>query len=109
MEALRDIHSLQHLLVSEPALLVYFSTPECTVCRVLKPKVEEMVRTNFPRLRMVFADMTDFPSLAADYRVFTAPTILVFFDGRESIRKSRAFGIDELKSEVNRLYSLIFL
>jgi thioredoxin 1 len=46
--------------------------------------------------------------LAAQNRVFAAPTVVVFFDGRETIRKSRAFGVDELKSEIQRPYSMMF-
>jgi hypothetical protein len=48
------------------------------------------------------------PEVAAQNRVFAAPTIVVFFAGRETIRKSRAFGIDELKAEISRPYSLMF-
>jgi len=46
--------------------------------------------------------------VAGQHRVFAAPTILVFFDGRETIRKSRNIGIDELRREIERPYSMIF-
>jgi len=75
---------------------------------VLKPKVSEMVAKSFPKLKMVFVESDKLPELAAQNRIFTAPTVVVFFDGRETIRKSRAFGVDELRSEIQRPYSLIF-
>jgi thioredoxin-like negative regulator of GroEL len=67
-----------------------------------------MVKDSFPNLKMVFVESDKSPELAAQYRVFTAPTVVVFFAGRETIRKSRAFGVDELKQEIARPYSLMF-
>lgn len=90
------------------AVLAYFSTENCSVCHVLKPKVAEMVGASFPQLKMVFVESDKLPELAAQNRVFTAPTVVVFFAGRETIRKSRAFGVDELKAEIQRPYSLLF-
>jgi len=59
-------------------------------------------------MKLIFIDSDKLPELAAQNRVFTAPTVIVFFAGRETIRKSRAFGVDELKSEIERPYSLLF-
>ncbi|MHB8906339.1 MAG: thioredoxin family protein, partial [Melioribacteraceae bacterium] len=33
---------------SNKAAVVYFSTPQCNVCKVLKPKLIEMQAQNFP-------------------------------------------------------------
>lgn len=111
MAMYRNIESLEdfeNLIGHTPALLVYFSTGECSVCKVLKPKVLEMVSGEFPALVPVYAAIDVLPELAARYRIFTAPTLLLFFDGREYIRKSRSFGLQELRGEIRRLYDLMF-
>jgi Tfp pilus assembly PilM family ATPase len=46
--------------------------------------------------------------IAAQNTVFAVPTILVFFEGKENIRKSRNIGIEQLKSEIKRIYELMF-
>ncbi len=92
----------------EPALLAYFSTEACNVCKVLKPKVGELIETVFPKIRTVYIQTDKVPEAAAQNQVFTVPTILVFFDGREYIRKSRNIGIGELQQEIDRPYSLFF-
>lgn len=107
MKQIQSITEFEKLL-SEDAVLAYFSTETCSVCHVLKPKVDEMVSEAFSKMKMVFIESDRFPELAAQNRVFTAPTVVVFFAGREAIRKSRAFGVDELRSEIQRLYSLMF-
>jgi len=108
METIQSNQEFDQILAENDAVLVYFSTEICSVCQVLKPKVIEMVSESFPKLKMVFVESNKLPELAAQNRVFAAPTVVAFFAGRETIRKSRAFGVDELKSEIKRPYSLFF-
>lgn len=108
MEKIQSIQEFKKLLAEQDAVLAYFSTEICSVCKVLKPKVSEMVAESFPLMKIVFVESDKLPELAAQNRVFTAPTVIVFFAGRETIRKSRAFGIDELKAEIQRPYKILF-
>lgn len=108
MEAIHSIPEFDLILAENDAVLAYFSTETCSVCYVLKPKVIEMVSESFPKIKIIFIESDKLPELAAQNRVFTAPTVVVFFAGRETIRKSRAFGVDELRSEIQRPYSLLF-
>ncbi|MEZ5105404.1 MAG: thioredoxin family protein [Draconibacterium sp.] len=106
-----DINSFDEFLEwkdREDALLVYFSTDACNVCKVLKPKVVELVRSEFPKMKMVYVKSDKLPDVAAQNQVFAAPTILIFFGGREYIRKSRNIGISELQNEIARPYSMMF-
>lgn len=93
----------EDLRMERPALLAWFSTLECNVCKVLKPKVGEMVASCFPAMTMVYTEINALPDLAARYRVFSVPTLLVFFEGREYIRKSRTFSLEELQEDIARL------
>ncbi len=92
----------------EPAFLAYFSTETCNVCKVLKPKISELVQSKFPQILLVYIDSNKLPELAAQNQIFVAPTIIVYFEGREFIRKSRNIGIGELQREIERPYSMIF-
>ena len=108
MEAIHSIQDFDLILSGNEAVLAYFSTENCSVCKVLKPKVVEMASEAFPKLKMIFIESDKIPQLSAQYRVFSAPTVVVFFQGRETICKSRAFGVDELNSEIQRFYSILF-
>lgn len=106
-----EIQSFEEFLKlkeEEPALLGYFSTEACNICKVLKSKVEEMIQAEFPKIKLVYIKSDILPDVAAQNQVFAAPTILVFFEGREYIRKSRNIGIGELHREVERPYSMMF-
>lgn len=106
-----EIESFEEFLKrkeNEPALLAYFSTEVCNVCKVLKPKVEELIQTEFPKIKLAYIKSDKLPEVAAQNQVFAAPTIIIFFDGREYIRKSRNIGIGELQQEIGRPYSMLF-
>jgi thioredoxin 1 len=108
METIHSIAEFDRILAENDAVLAYFSTETCSVCHILKPKVIEMVSELFPKMEMVFIESDKLPELAAQNRVFAAPTVVVFFAGKETIRKSRAFGVDELGKEIRRPYSYLF-
>lgn len=90
------------------AVLFYFSHEQCNVCKVLKPKIQELIKQEFPKIKLFYCDTVKTPELAAQNSIFTVPTILVYFAGKESLRKSRNIGIMELKNELQRPYNIIF-
>jgi len=104
----KNFEEFLDLKIKEDALLGYFSTEACNVCKVLKPKVAELIKKEFPKIKLVYIPSDKLPEVAAQNQVFAAPTILVFFDGKEYIRKSRNIGIGELEQEIRRPYSMIF-
>ena len=105
---IKSFHEFQELKKNEEALLGYFSTDACNVCKVLKPKVAELVQKKFPRIKLAYIKSDKYPEIAGQHQVFAAPTIIIFFDGREYLRRSRNIGIDELQREINRPYSMMF-
>ena len=107
-EQVESFEAFLKLKEEEPALLAYFSTETCNVCKVLKPKVAELIQASFPKIKMVYIQTDKLPEVAAQNQVFAVPTLLVYFEGREYIRKSRNIGIGELEREIDRPYSMIF-
>lgn len=107
-ENVDSISRFNELVRSKPAMLTYLSTKECNVCKSLRPKIEKMITEQFSEMEFHYVDCDDEKELAAQLSVFTVPTILIFFDGRESIRKSRFVGVEELRSEISRIYEMMF-
>ncbi len=86
--------------------ILYFSHKRCGVCQVLRPKVRELLRDQFPQLSFAYVDVEENPAVAASYTVFTVPVILVFFEGQEFYRFARGIGVGELQKSIERPYSL---
>jgi len=108
MEIIDTMERLNELIESEDGVLFYFSNDACNVCKVLKPKVKEFLQEQFPRMRMGYIDTDKSPVLSGQHRVFTIPTILIFFQGREQQRFSRNISLHQMEAAIERPYRIIF-
>ncbi len=89
-------------------VLLYFSRPACNVGEALEPKVVKLLEEKFPKIPFYAVDMDKTPTIPVKYSVFVEPTIIVIFDGKETIRKSRIISIGELSDSIDRIYKLAF-
>ncbi|WP_372745614.1 thioredoxin family protein [Lutibacter sp.] len=105
---INSIEASDEILLKESAVLYYFSTTSCNVGEAFEPKVIKLLDENFPKIKFYKIDLNFSPELAAKYSAFVEPTILVFFEGKETIRKSRNIGVFELEDAIKRPYKLIF-
>ena len=96
------------IIKEELGVLFYFSRVTCNVGEALEPKVQKLLKEDFPKIPFYFVDMDKTPTISARFTVFVEPTILVFFDEKETIRKSRIISIGELSSSIERIYRLAF-
>ena len=108
VKTINSIEQLEEILRSNIAVLLYFSTTSCSVGEALEPKVRKLIDTDFPNIKFYTIDLNFSPDVAAKYSAFVEPTILVFFDGKETIRKSRNISTYELQEAIDRPYNLIF-
>ncbi len=90
------------------AAAFYFSTPDCNVCKILKPKLIDLLNSDFPEFKFFYIDCEKAEKLAAQKNIFAVPTILFYFEGKEFIRKSRNINLSELSAEISRPYSMLF-
>ena len=93
---------------NENAILFYFTSTDCNVCKVLLPRVRELLASKFPRLKLHVVDIASNREIAGKYQIFTVPVVLVYFEGREFTRKVRNFSVQELEKEIERPYKLFF-
>lgn len=99
---------LDEFIQANDAVAVYFSTEYCNVCKVLKPKIIEFLEENFPKIIFKYVDIEKSRETAGKYSIFAVPTIVFYFNGQETFRKSRNFSLSELYQAVGRPYSLLF-
>ncbi len=88
------------------AFLVYYSSPECGVCKSIRPKLESML-AGFPLVESGYVDITQNGEISAQHSIFTIPAVLVYFQGKETVREARYFSIDILSSRIERYLSLL--
>jgi len=108
MEGIYNLQELEELMGREKALLIYFSSDTCSVCKVLKPKVSDLVQDRFPRMKVRYVNTELSPVISGQFTVFTIPTILICFEGKEQFRFSRNIHLQQLEESISRHYSLVF-
>lgn len=107
-KSIESYNEYLEIIEKKDAVLFYFSHEKCNVCKVLKPKIEELIHIHYPKIELYYCDTVELPEVAAQNSIFVVPTLLVFFGGRESFRKSRNIGIEELAQYLERPYNMIF-
>ncbi|PLY13036.1 MAG: thioredoxin [Sedimenticola sp.] len=105
---LDSLDALNQCIREHPAVLIWFTGPDCRVCQDLKPKIGQLMAEHYPQLALAQIDCAATPDAAAQQQVFSVPTLLIFLDGQEFIRKSRSFSPAQLASELERPYGLYF-
>lgn len=99
--------TIDQRLRSELAVALYFSAPTCNVCHALKPKLLAAFEENFPQLQVISIDISETPEIAAHFSVFSIPTLLVYLNGKEFLRKSRHMSVDQVVQEIRRPYEMM--
>ena len=104
---MQTIEIIDNTVKNSSAVMLYFSAPTCGVCKVLKPKLFEALEKNFPVFKVESIDISVSEDIAPYFGVFTIPTVIVFLDGKEFIRKSRNMSVDGLMEEIRRPYEIM--
>ncbi len=105
---IKSLEEFNQILADNDAVLGYFSNETCNVCKVLKPQIYDMIQKNFPKIKAIYIDISEIPEISAQNSVFTIPTIIVYLAGKETFRKSRHLGVEELKDAIKRPYQIMF-
>lgn len=104
---MKTVNEIEDIIKKNMAVMLYFSAPTCNVCHALKPKLLEAIDENFDKFEIVSIDTSVEQEIAAHFSVFAIPTVLVFLDGREFLRKSRHMSIGEVIGEIKRPYEIM--
>ena len=104
---MQTIENIENIIKENLCVMVYFSAPTCNVCHALKPKLLEALDKNFTEFKVESVDISVEEDVAPHFGVFAIPTVLVFLDGREFLRKSRHMSVDEVIREIKRPYDIM--
>ncbi|QEN04182.1 thioredoxin [Thiospirochaeta perfilievii] len=87
-------------------VLVYLSKTNCGVCKALKPKIK-MIADKYPNLNQYYINLDNDETIIGQYSLFTIPGLLVFVEGRESIREARYMSMDDIDSRIGRISKML--
>ncbi|AFA50030.1 thioredoxin family protein [Acetobacterium woodii] len=107
MELVNSGLEMDELKKKHDMILIYFGSETCSVCRDMKPKIVRMIE-KYPKIKAVNIDVQKMTELSASYRVFTAPAIILFIQGKETIREAGIISIIRLEDAISRYDALFY-
>ncbi len=106
MEVLLKIENLESLIQQSKVLILQFGTSTCTPCVAIKQKIDNWSKDHI-NVTCKYISIEEFPEIAAKQDVFSAPTILVFVEGKMTIRETGYFSLDEIFQRTERYLRLL--
>ena len=107
MIQIQNQEELKHEIDSKEPILIYFSGENCSVCKVLKPKIQEEVKKNFPKMKIFEVKTDESLELTAQFMIFSIPATIIYFDSKEFKRYGRNMSIPLFIEDLKRPYSLM--
>ena len=106
MKQLEQADELRNLIESSPILAVQFGTKTCGPCAAIRSKLDDWSRDR-ETVRYIYVSVEDFPELAAAESVFTVPALLVYVEGRLTIRETGCFSLLDVLNRIERYQTLL--
>lgn len=107
MDYIKSNEEFKNIKEENSMVIAYFGSEICGVCTALKPKIEELLK-RYPNIKAVQADVDISPEIAAANNIFTIPGILLFIDGKETIREARFISVPDIDNKISRYYQMYY-
>ena len=92
---------LDALINDSKPVILYFCSETCNVCHSVLPKLISIIEDLPVSFIKVKADIQ--PEICGQLLVFTVPTILIFYEGKEILRESRFIDFNNIEKMLNRV------
>ncbi|OWA34412.1 thiol reductase thioredoxin [Saccharibacillus sp. O16] len=108
---MKEVHELRTIqavddFVEEHALsFLYVSTPECSTCHALLPKLRELL-TDYPSISFGHINAAEVEEVAERFLILAAPIMLLMIEGREYLREDRFVRFGLLQEKLDRIQEL---
>ncbi len=103
-----QITGLKDITSGKKGVVVYFYNTSCSSCEVLRPKIRAMVNKSFPEITFEQINAQEHPDITSEASVYASPTIVVYFEGKETLRESRYISVSQLEEKIERYYNMLF-
>ncbi len=87
--------------------IVYFSGATCGACDAIRDKVLHIIK-DYKEIKFMEINAVENKEIAATYDIFSLPILLLFVNGKESLRVGRYFDMLDFKNSIDRYYNMIY-
>ena len=94
-------------IVNEIGMFLFqFGMNNCAPCHSIKNKLKDYSETN-EELEIYYVPCEQFQQLAAKLSIFTVPTILLYVEGKQTLKVSGYFSLEEVFMKIERYQMML--
>lgn len=108
MKLVNSLKEIEYRIKSGDALILYFSSKSCSVCSILKPKIEDELTKVFSKIEYYEISCDENLDIASHFGVFSAPTVLFYLDGKVFLKEGRNISISSFLNAIKRPYEMFY-
>ncbi|GMQ55753.1 hypothetical protein AN1V17_01450 [Vallitalea sediminicola] len=101
MNEIKSIIEIDNLIANNEICTLLISSSQCGVCISVESKLDELAE-EIKNINVSKVKIDTVPETSGKFLVFTVPTILVFYKGKEVIRQSRFIQFNKLRVEIDK-------
>ena len=99
-----DATELKQRVFTEEIVLVLLKSKNCSVCDAVFVQYKTFLN-ELSNINKYYVSTEKVPTVSGEYLVFTAPTILLFINGKEVERQSRFISFEKFSTQIERYMS----
>lgn len=92
---IKSINQFQEL-IKDNFVIIQAKSYNCSICTSVSNQLENLL-SNYPSFSHHQIYIEDVLEFSGQYLVFTVPTIILFFNGKEILRESRFINFNNIK------------
>ena len=97
---------LRRLQAREGLAVLQIGTEDCGPCKAIRARLEGWLAEH-PGVEGLYLPLEDFPEAAAELGIFTVPAVLVYAEGRLTLRETGCFSLEALFQRLERYLELM--
>ena len=106
MDIIENQQALEAAMKRENLLILQFGAESCAPCSAIKDRIQSWNRLH-PMVGFCYLPTEKLPKVCAQMGVFTVPTLLLYVQGKLSIRQSGYFSLDQILQQAEKYEDLL--
>lgn len=102
---MKDYDNIKEAIEKNPFTIVEFGTTQCSACGAIDQKLEKWA-ADYDMVEYFYLPIEEYMPLAAEYQIFSAPTVLCFTEGHLIKQSSGYFSVEEIFQMMERYISM---
>lgn len=102
MIKLNSLEEIEEIIKNNNLSFLYFGNESCGVCTALLPKINEVLK-EYKDIKSIYIEIDDIKLAMERYSIFTIPAILMYVEGKETIREARFISVDDIEKKIKRI------